>query len=131
MSEGDYLQCMTAFTLCYNCLNSLLQQNWQLFAAFLISLHLNKNILRLTCKEHITDGGCLISFYILECYRSRMYPIEHHVAYAKQHYTSCAYSQCQLGIGVALERGQRIFTFLDVHRLHNQEVVVQGDDRID
>ena len=64
-------------------------------------------------------------------YRSRMYPIEHHIAYAKQHYTSCAYSQCQLGIGVALERGQRINTFLDVHRLHNQEVIIQGDDRID
>ena len=70
-------------------------------------------------------------FYILERYRSRMYPIEHHVAHAKQYYTGCAYSQCQLGIGVALECGQRIFTFLDVHRLHNQEVVIQGDDRID
>ena len=64
-------------------------------------------------------------------YRSRMYPIEHHVAHAKQHYTNCAYSQCQLGIGVALECGQWIFTFLDVHRLHYQEVVIQGDDRID
>ena len=70
-------------------------------------------------------------FYILERYRSRMYPIKHHVAHAKQYYTGCAYSQCQLGIGVALECGQRIFTFLDVHRLHNQEVVIQGDDRID
>ena len=60
-----------------------------------------------------------------------MYPVEHHVAHTKQHYTGCAYSQCQFGIGVALERGQRIFTFLDVHRLHNQEVVIQGDDRID
>ena len=131
MSEGGYLQRMTAFTHCYNCLNSLLQQSRQLLAAFLISLHLNKNILRLTCKEHNSDGGCLVSFYILERYRSRMYPIEYHVAHAKQHYTGCAYSQCQLGIGVALERGQRIFTFLDVHRFHNQEVVIQGDDRID
>ena len=64
-------------------------------------------------------------------YRSRMYPVEHHVAHAKQHYTCRAYSQCQLGISVALERGQRIFTFLNVHRLHNQEVVIQGNDRID
>ena len=115
---------MTAFTHCYNCLNSLLQQSRQLLAAFLMSLHLNKNILRLTYKEHNSDGGCLVSFYILECYRSRMYPVEHHVAHAKQHYTGCAYSQCQLGIGVTLERGQWIITFLDVHRLHNQEVVI-------
>ena len=63
--------------------------------------------------------------------RSRMYPVEHHVAHTKQHYTGCAYSQCQLGIGVTLERGQRIITFLDVHRLHNQEVVIQGDNRVD
>ena len=64
-------------------------------------------------------------------YRSRMYPIEYHVAHAKQHYTGCAYSQCQLGIGVTLERGQWIITFLDVHRFHNQEIIIQGDDRID
>ena len=58
------------------------------------------------------------------------YPVIEEAAYTEEQYACGADCKGELGVAVALERRQRIFRVLDVHRLDDKQIVVKADYRI-
>ena len=50
---------------------------------------------------------------------------------AEEQYTDNANRKCSARITVALESGAGILTRIDVHRFHNEEIVVERNHRVD
>ena len=50
---------------------------------------------------------------------------------AKEQYTDDANGKCRARIAITLESGNGLLARIDVHRFHNEEIVVERNHRVD